>query len=143
MFLYQKNLLWLLRYCIPTHIPPSPLILLYFLYQIVCICHWFSSQIKLERNIHFLLFTSISWVKRIVPGLWKIFNIFQNLNSFFFFFFTTKCSINKIELSSPYFKEHLKIRMTEFGGLLACKYMKCVIESQDREQGHTNYTLGH
>lgn len=76
-------------------------------------------------------------MKTIVPGLWKIFNIFQNLNSFF----TTKCSITKIELSSPDFKEHLKIRMTEFGGLLICKYMKCVIESKDREQGHTNYTL--
>lgn len=76
-------------------------------------------------------------MKRLVPGLWKIFNIFQNLNSFF----TTKCSINKIELSSPDFKEHLKIRMTECGDLLTFKYMKYVIESQDREQGHANYTL--
>lgn len=31
--------------------------------------------------------------------------------------------------------------MTEFGGLLTFKYIKCVLQSQNREQGHTNYTL--
>lgn len=31
--------------------------------------------------------------------------------------------------------------MTECGDLLTLKYMKHVIQSQDREQGHANYTL--